>query len=155
MKNEVKNGIIIAICVMLIIVVVYFSTAIFMTGEIGRKKSKTTTTTTSEIKSEYDNMIIASNTFKMYDDEYMVIFYSSKDSSDDLKNAISNYSGELKLYKVNTHEAINSYVKSDYDNKTANESNDLKIKDNALITIKNGTITTYVSNDEEIINALK
>ena len=40
MKNEIKNGIVIAICVILISVIVYLTTAIFLTGEIGNKKDK-------------------------------------------------------------------------------------------------------------------
>lgn len=39
MRNELKNGIILSITVILIILVVYLTTAVFMTGEIGSKKN--------------------------------------------------------------------------------------------------------------------
>lgn len=168
MKNEIKNGLIISICVVLIIVLVYFITAVFMTGEIGRVNKKDTKDNSSTEKGNlntqslsnesYNNMIIASKTFKMNDEKYMVVFFSKKNASDSVKSALSSYDSgthDVKLYKVNVDEVINSYVKSDSENTTPISSDDLKIKENALITISSGKVSSYLTKEADIINALK
>lgn len=167
MKSEVKSGILITVVVILILVIVYFTTAVFLTGEIGGKKGDDSSDneTSEEAQSEdvssltsYDNTIIAGRVFNQTDDTYMVIIYSEKESSDALKTTISTYDSKgesVKLYKVNKDEAINSSVNSDSDNTNPTSSSELKVKDNALITITNGTVSSYVNDDEQIINALK
>ena len=55
MRDEVKSGIILSICVILIIVIVYFTTAVFMTGEIGNKKVSKTNNTTESSKTSSSN----------------------------------------------------------------------------------------------------
>lgn len=167
MRNEVKSGIIISVCVVIIIVLVYFITAIFMTGEIGGNTKKNVKDTLNEQKEDqsdslssqsYDNMIIASRTFKMSDEKYMVVFFSKKSASDSIKSVLSSYDSkehEVKLYKVNVDEVINSYVKSDLDNNNPTSSEDLKIKENALITIESGKASSYLTGETDIINALK
>ena len=167
MKSEVKSGILITVVVILILVIVYFTTAVFLTGEIGGKKSDDSkdNETSEEAQSEdvssltsYDNTIIAGRVFNQTDDTYMVIIYSEKESSDALKTTISTYDSKdesVKLYKVNKDEAINSTIDSDSDNTNPTNSSELKVKNNALITITNGTVSSYVNDDEQIINALK
>lgn len=167
MKDEVKNGIIISVCVVIIIVLVYFMTAVFMTGEIGgnnKKEAKDTSTmekeepNTSSLSESYNNMIIASKTFKMSDEKYMVLFFSKKNASDSVKSALSSYDSgthDVKLYKVNVDEVINSYVISDSENPIPTSSKDLKIKENALITISSGKVSSYLTKETDIINALK
>ena len=163
MKNEVKSAIAITITVILILVVVYLSTAVFMTGEIGDKKKDekdevTNVSEESQTSTLYDNMIIASKTFEQKNDEYMVIFFSQKDTSDTLKNMISTYDSsdkDTKLYKVNTDEAINRFVISDEANNSATNYNELKINDITLVTIKNGVIASYIVTEDNVIEALK
>jgi flagellar basal body-associated protein FliL len=165
MKDEIKNGIIISICVILILVVVYLTTAVFLTGEIGSSKKSSTSTSeettasdSSTSETSYDNMIIAGKTFSQSEDSYMVLFFSKKEASDSLKNTISSYdsgSNDTKLYKVNIDETINKYVKSDTDNTTPTSSSDLKISGSALITITSGEVSSYITDETQIINALK
>lgn len=163
MKNEVKSAIAITITVILILVVVYLSTAVFMTGEIGDKKKDekdevTNVSEESQTSTLYDNMIIASKTFEQKNDEYMVIFFSQKDTSDTLKNMISTYDSsdkDTKLYKVNTDEVINRFVISEEANNSATNYNELKINDITLVTIKNGVIASYIVTEDNVIEALK
>lgn len=157
MKNELKNGILIAIVVVLIIVVVYFTTAIFMTGEIGNKKSNSDKTTTANSTSldNPENMIVAGRVFNQAQGTYMVLIFSKDDASEDLTSAISGYNKEMKLYKVNTDETVNKYVISDTDNVNPTSSRDLKVKKMALLTISNGIVSSYISDEEQIINVLK
>lgn len=162
MNKEIKNGIIIALTIVFILLITYLTTAVFLTGEIGSNKKNNSDLENSNSKesvsSLYDNMIIASKTFDKKENEYMVVFFSEKNSSDDLKSAISSYdssSNELKLYKVNIDEAINKYVVSDTFNGNATNSSELKIIKEALITIKDGKIGSYEITEKDIITKLK
>lgn len=156
MKNELKNMVAISVVVILVILVVYLTTAVFMTGEIGSKKDskdKKENSNASSVNS--DGSIIAGRVFNQSQSNYMVIIYSKKDASDNLISAISGYKGDAKLYKVNTDEAVNKYVLSDIDNTNPNNSRELKVTKNALLTITNGSVSSYVSDDEQIIDVLK
>ena len=154
MRNELKNGIILSITVILIILVVYLTTAVFMTGEIGSKKSSEKKTTTTNAASSYENKILASKVFDQTPETYKVLIFSEQDVSDDLKSAITSYSGNTKLYLVKD-EAINKYVSSDTDNVKPDNSSSLKVKKEALLTISNESVTSYVTNESEIIDELK
>ena len=162
MKKEIKNGIVIAICVILIIIITYITTSVFMTGEIGTKKDKENkndvekTSENTTLQSTYDNMIIAGRVFNQSEDTYMVILFKEDSASDDLKAAIKSYNNENeKLYKVNLDEAINKYVVKESDNNNATNSKELQVKDIALLTISSGSIRSYITDEEQIINALK
>lgn len=152
MNKEVKNGIIVGIVVILSLVVVYFMIAI-ATGEIniGGKKDNTDS---SASDNSYDNMIMASTTFDKSEDEYMVIFYSEKNKTDNLDLIIRSYKGDIKLYKVNTDEVINKFVLSDEENSSATNKDELKVKTPTLLTINNKKITYYTSNEDEIAEKL-
>ena len=160
MKSEIKNGVKVTLFVILIIVIVYFATAIFMTGELGNKSddknnSSDDSKTSEEVSSLYDDMIIASQTFSKSQDEYMVIFFSNKDISETLNTIMSSYSKDVKLYKVNTDEAINKYVLSEEENPNATNSSELKINKTTLITIKQKSIISYITDEDEILEKIK
>lgn len=154
MKEEVKNGIVLCICVILILVIVYFATAIFMTGEIGNKKgvSKKNTTTTESAESEYNNLIMASSIFSRPESNYMVVLFSKKTASNELKEAIKGYSGDTKLYVVNVDEPINKNIKGDVDNIT---KDNLKVKESVLLVIENGDISSSTIGGANIIGKIK
>lgn len=152
MNKEVKNGIIVGIVVILSLVVVYFMIAI-ATGEINISGKKDNTDS-SVSDNSYDNMIMASTTFDKSEDEYMVIFYSEKNKTDNLDLIISSYKGDIKLYKVNTDEVINKFVLSDEENSSATNKDELKVKTPTLLTINNKKITYYTSNEDEIAEKL-
>ncbi len=157
MKNELKNAILISVTVIAIIVVVYLVTAVFLTGEIGNKKTneENNEKTTSQSEISYDGKIIAGRIFNQKQDTYLVMVYSEENASESLKNAISSYSKDVKLYKVNTDEAINKSIVSETDNPTPMNNAEVRVSKNALITITSKKVTSYINNEDEIINALK
>ena len=160
MKEEVKNGIIIAVVVIIILVIVYFTTAVFMTGEIGGTSSDSEKTTTSAATNteDYDNKIVAGRVFNQKEDNYMVVLFSKEKASEDLTSAINSYdssSKDVKLYMVLLDEAVNKYVVSTEDNTNPSSSTDLKVKESALLVISSGKVTSYITDEEQIINALK
>ncbi len=158
MKDEIKNGIMLGVFVIIILVIVYLATAIFMTGEIGGKKNKTKdnkTTTTTVSTNQYNNKIIADKIFNRSEESYMVVVFSSKNASNELKEMIKNYNGKTKLYVVNVDEAINRSLKADADNLYVQDSSSLKVKENALLIINGGIVTKAVTGGANIISELK
>ena len=154
MKGEVKEGIILTVSILIILAFVYFITAAIKTGEIGNSKDKTTTKST-EVTELYDNMIMAKDTFNKSESEYMVIFFSEKNAMNSVKEIMKSYSGDIKLYKVNTDEKINSFVISEEENKGATNASELKIKGTTLIKISNGTIKEYITDKKQILGQLQ
>lgn len=152
MNKEVKNAIVVSMVVIISLIVVYFITAL-VTGEINFG-SKDDSNDSNNNVSTYDNMIMASTTFDKLEDEYMVIFYSEKDKTDNLDLNITSYKGNIKLYKVNTDEVINKFVLSEEENSGATNKDELKIKPPTLIIIKDKKITYYTSNEDEIVQKL-
>lgn len=130
-----------------------------MTGEIGNGKvTKDKTTTKNTPSNNFDNEIIAGRVFNQKEDTYMVLIFSNDDIKDELKSTINKYDvskKDVKLYKVNKDEAVNKYISSDYDNNTPISSKDLKVKKMALLTISKGVVSSYITDEEEIINVLK
>ena len=159
MKQEVKNSIIMVVCVLLIIVMVYFVTAFFLTGEIGSKGSNNSDESSIVgTHLSYSNVIIAGKTLSQVEKHYMVLFFSDKKAKESLKIYLKNYDNsekEIKLYKVNLDEAINSFVKSDEKNTNATNSSELKINGTTLITIDEGKITSYIDDETQILEILK
>ncbi len=152
MKEEVKEGIVLTVSILIIIGFVYFITATIKTGEIG--KNKTTTTKSNEVTNMYDNMIMAKDTFSK-EGEYMVIFFSEKNAKDSIKSIMKSYSGSTKLYKVNLDEKVNSYVLSGDENRNATNADELKLKDTTLIKISNGIISDYITDKKQILEQLQ
>ena len=156
MKDEIKNGIVLSVTVILILFMVYFLTAFFMTGEIGNGKKEEITD--NEIISNeplYSNMIIAGKTFEQKELTYKVLFFSDDKSDDELKQMIKGYAGKTPLYIVNTDEPFNKYVNNESDNPAASNANELKISSTTLIEITDKKIVSYINNIEQIKENLK
>ena len=160
MKEEIKKAITLLIVVLIILAAVWIVTEI-MNDKVTSSDGKTTTTTAkSSVNTDasYSNMIMLSNVFNISKDEYMVLFYSNKNKKDSLDAVIKLYDSkdkDVKLYKVNYDEAINSSVLSKEDNKEAASAEELKVSGVTLITITNGKITSYINNEDDILNALE
>ena len=153
MKEEVKNGIVLSISVILIIVIVYFATGIFMTGEYSNKTKKDNIISTT--RKSYDNLIMANNIFDRAEENYMVILFSKNIASNELYDSVTNYNGDTKLYVVNLDDPVNKYIKSNENNLSISNVEELKVKDNALLIINNGVITKAETNGANIISLLK
>lgn len=155
MKDEIKNGIIILISVLVILGATYLITAYFK-GSLKGKNEVTESSVSYDAK--FENMIILSKVFNIEDSEYKVLFYSNKKIKDSLSNTIKSYDSskkDIKLYKVNYDESINKKVLSNQDNTKATNAEELKVKGITLITIKDNKIVSYITNEDEILSALE
>ena len=156
MKEQIKEKIILIVCVLVIIIGTYFITAAILPKR--SNNNDLSSLNSSGLSLNYDNIIIASDTFSINKQKYMVLFFSEKDSKDYLKTTFNLYDSsdnEIKLYKVNTDESINKFVKANESNKDASSIEDLKISGDTLITIENGKIVSYIDDVDSILETLK
>lgn len=103
--------------------------------------------------------ILAGSSFDMGDD-YLVLYYDNSD--DDLKstytNLISSYEStdnHLSIYVVDTNSAFNKKYISNSSNINPSSIQDLKVKNNTLIHFKDGKVTQYIENQNNIENYLQ
>lgn len=155
MKDELRRGIILLIVVLLILAAVWITTDV-LKGRLGNNTNASETTSSND--ASFSNMIMLSKVFNIKDSEYKVLFYSNSNMTSALESTVKLYdssNNDIKLYKINYDEAINSKVLGDSDNKDATSSSELKVKDVTLITIKDNKITSYITDYNEILSALE
>ena len=109
--------------------------------------------TKEEAKIQYDE-ILASDTFKMNDDEYYVLFYDFDGPEAVYYDYLfSEYASKKDnhIYKVDLGNAFNKKYVSNETNIYANNINELKVKDATLIKISYGSNVSYVEGSSLII----
>lgn len=151
---EFKNGVIIAVVIVLIFVGAYFAT-VYLTNK--GNLSDYEPSKAGEAVITHDNINIGM-VFNRSDDEYYVAF---EDFGDKNKTAfyelIKKYSSNekaLPIYKVDMNIGYNSKYKSEKSNEDVNDVEDLKIKTPTLIKIENGKNVLYIDNLEDIKDEL-
>lgn len=148
-ESEINRLIRIAFIVVFIFIALYLIIGIFITKEIvlprGGDKS-----TESEITTDTSN-ILANSVFDKKDKEYYVYFYDFKNENKDIADIVNNKLSSSKVYNVDTAEVLNkNYVVNDNSNKNAKKLEDLKVKENTIIKIKDKEIVGYYEGLEEI-----
>lgn len=141
--------------VLLILLVLYYILAVFVTKEIDVSGSdETNSSENSDTASSVSNKILASNIFNQKEEVYYVYFYDFTDEDDAISSAISNQS-DLKIYRVDTSSSLNSkYVTEDAGNINVQGIDDLKVKNPTFIEITNDTVTKYYEGKKNILEFL-
>ena len=154
-ENTIKGSTIIklAIAIIIIIVALYYSIAIFITKEI--KISLFNDTNTEEQSStEVTNKILATNIFNQKEETYYVYFYDFTDEDTMLSSSMSNI--ETPVYRVDTSSGLNKkYVTEENGNRNVASVSDLKVKSPTLIKITSDKVSGYYEGRIEILNAFK
>lgn len=149
-SNEVKRFIFILLGIVVIVLIIYGVSKIFIKEE----NSSTRVTTTGEIN--YD-IVTVGTMFNKPDKEYYVMIYDEENTNAVLYSTIINeYLNEtnhLNVYFCNLKNKLNSsyYVGSDgTSNKEATTIDDLALGDLTLVKIKNGKIVKYIEELDSI-----
>lgn len=134
--KEIKSLIIIT----LIIAVIGFG-LYFLTDKILDKDA-------TPVKAEFDYTIATVGTIfnRPYNEYYVFLYESDSENSaqyDALRSTYEQKEDAKKIYYVDMSLKMNKEFLSDTSNKTATKASDIKIKDSALILIKNGKISKY------------
>ena len=145
--------------VILILITLYYSIAIFITKEINiSTKGKDDTEEVSDSE-ENDNTslstkILASATFKQSPEVYYVYYYDFDSEEDTVTSKVNGISDD-KVFKVDTGDSLNSnYVTEDKGNKKVNDLGGLKVKNPTLIKIDNDKVVGYYEGKDDILEFL-
>lgn len=145
--KEIKSLIIITVVVVVIAVGLFF-----LTNYLNNKK------TSNNTKIDYDTCIVG-NMFNRPYNEYYVFLYSSTDkNASTYKGLITSYKDKddaLKIYYVDMNDKFNAAYLSEASNKKPTDVNEVKIKESALILIKDGKVEKYYESLEDYKNTLK
>ena len=137
----------------IILFVVYYFVAVFITKEVdvsSKKDNDTTENTTSSVS----NKILAQRIFEQSEEEYFVYFYDFNEEDKNISSAISSKS-EMNIYRVDTSSSLNrNYVTEDTGNRNVTGLGDLKVKNPTLIKISGDKVVLYLEGTEEIVNYL-
>lgn len=134
--KEIKNLIFIIIGITIIALGLYFLTA--------RKLNKTTA-------AEFDyNTCTVGMMFNRPYEEYYVFLYSSVDNNaSTYKNLVNTYSKKedaKKIYTVDLNSNLDNKYISETSNTNPTNPSEVKIKDSALVLIKDGKVSAYYEN---------
>lgn len=143
----------IVIFTILILLVLYYIIAVFITKEINISWSNDNETTENNASSSVLNKILAKNIFNQSEETYYVYFYDFSDADSGIASAINN--SDLTIYRVDTGSALNqNYVTEDDSNRNATSISDLKVKNPTLIKVSADQITAYYEGRIEILDFL-
>ena len=144
--------------VFILLFVVYYVLAVFVTKEIGISSSqggKSTITESNQPESNVSNKILASNIFNQKEEKYYVYFYDFNDEDEVVSSIISGMTEDV-IYRVDTNSSLNSkYVTEEKGNKFAKSLNDLKVVSPTIIKIEADKIVKYYEGNDEIYEKLK
>ena len=144
-SKEVKKLIFIIIGITIIAVGLYFLTA--------RSLNK-------QNKTEFDyNVCTVGMMFNRPYNEYYVFLYSSDDlDATTYKNLVTNYSKKetaKKIYTVDLKSNLDNVYLNEISNHTPSNPNEVRIKDSALVLIKDGKVSNYYESLKEYQEVLQ
>lgn len=141
----------------LILFVLYYFIAVFITKEVdisGKKSDTTSEESTSSSSSNVSNAILAQRTFEQSEEEYYVYYYDFSDEDKTISSILNNKSN-ITLYRVDTSSALNqNYVTEENGNRNVTGINDLKVKNPTLIKVTGDKVNLYAEGVNEIVNYL-
>lgn len=153
-KETLYSAIKIIAVMVLLLFILYYVVAVFVTKEINistNKDEETTDTTTNTVSDK----ILAKNIFNQKEETYYVYFYDFNDADQNIGSKISNLS-DNKVYKVDTSSSLNqNYVTEESGNKSATSIDNLKVKNPTLIKITNDKIVEYYEDVDPILSYLE
>ncbi len=138
---------------LILLLVVYYAIAVFVTKEIDISNGNNKKEETKENINTTNDKILASNIFKQKEEEYYVYFYDFSDEDGMVANAIMGISD--KVYRVDTSSGLNSkYVTEENGNSDATSLDELKVTSPTVIKIEADKIVEYYEGSSEITKNL-
>ena len=146
----------VASSIILILLVVYYIMAVFITKEIdiSEKNNDMNATDTASVNKSVSNKIIAQNIFNQKEDTYYVYCYDFSDEDEGVAQAINGASNQT-IYRLNTKDGLNSkYVTEESGNKNATSLEELKLVNPTLLVIQADKIVGYYEGRNDIMSFL-
>lgn len=139
-----KNLIKIFIVLLVLFVLTYLLTGIFATKDIKwfSKRNKTN----EEEKVSIPNRILGVDALKQVDSEYYVYFYNSTKEDQSVTNVVNSLG---MVYRVDLADDFNANFIGTPSG-IVSDINELKVENEAVIKVKDGVITEFYGNKDEI-----
>ena len=147
--KEIKNLIFIILGILVVIVGLYF-----LTSHTLNKKDNNT----EEAAFNYDVATVGTMFNRPYDEYYVFLYKADDENANQYKSLVSSYISKdnaLKVYTVDLSMNKDDEYLSDKSNHNPSKPSEVKIKDSALILIKNGKVSKYyesISEYEKVFN---
>ena len=141
--KEIRNLIIITVVVIALALGLYF-----LTDKVLSKD--TTSDTNADV--DYTTCLIGNMFNRPYDEYYVFAFSSEDENASKYSSLISTYEKKdkaLKIYKIDLNNNFNKRAVSETSNKQPTSASDVKIKNSALIHIKNGKVVNYYESSSD------
>lgn len=148
--KEIRNLLIITVIIIAISAGLYFLT------DKTLNKAKETETTEAEIS--YAEILVGTMFTRPYSEYYVIAYKQDNENADKLDDLFTKYDEKdeaLKIYYIDLGNPFNASALSDKANKKPEIPEDVKIKDQALILIKDGKVTKYYEKINDMEKALK
>lgn len=150
-QMEIKKFIFVLLGLLILLVGVYFFTRAFVTKDLHKSTNDVEYT---EGKVSYD-VVVAGTMLNRPESEYYVYAFSNENTKAIYYNTlVSKYSTNEKALQVYYLDIDNALNKDYVDKENASQSfttiDDLKLGDVTLIKVKDGKVTKYITNEEEI-----
>lgn len=139
--------------IVLILFVVYYIMAVFITKEIDISDKNSKTNTTESNSSSITTKILGANIFSQKEETYYVYCYDFNDEDSGVAQAISGVSDKT-VYKLDTSSGMNSKYVSETGNPNSSSLDDLKVSNPTLLVISGDKITGYYEGRNSIMNFL-
>ncbi len=145
--KEIKNLIFIVIGIIVIVGGLYLLTV----RSLNKEK-------TSNVEFDYSSCSVGMMFNRPYDEYYVFLYKSDDENAAKYNSLVSAYSkkeGANKIYTVDLNSNLDSKYLSEESNTNPGSVSDVKIKDSALILIKNGKVSKYYEKVSDYEEALK
>lgn len=147
-----------AFIIILLVISIFIGLVYFLNGKYVTKDEFQNTTTTTTVPSYDDTITIVDKMFTIDKDEYMVLLYdkSERETSILYDGLVMSYSGNLNLYSIDLSNQMNVkyYNPKGQENSKPTKSSEVMITKPTLVTIKEGKVTAYITNPDEITKKL-
>lgn len=147
--KEIKNLVFIILGILVVIIGLYFLT----TKALSKKDD-----TSEEAAFNYSIATVGTMFNRPYEEYYVFLYSSTSDSASQYSALISNYSSKedaKKVYTVDLSKNKDDKYLSETSNHNPANPSEVKIKDSALVLIKNGKVVKYyetISEYEKVFN---
>ena len=144
--KEIKNLILITLGIIIIVLGFYFLT--------NKKLSKNN----SNVEFDYSTITVGEIFNRPYSEYYVFLYDGSSESASSYKSLVSKYEEKeeaIKIYTVDLSQNLDNKYISEESNHNPSKPSEVKIKDSALILIKDGKVEKYFETDieyEKVLN---
>lgn len=142
----------IVVGISLILLVLYYFVAVFITKELNVSGNNTNSSENSNTTAE--GKILAASVFNQVEEKYYVYFYDFKNEDTNISSLVAAKS-DWAIYRVDTSNGLNSkYVTDGKGNSSVTGLDNLKVMNPTLIEITNDKVTNYLEGSSAISNFL-